>query len=520
MKRRHASPGFSLAELLIVVAIIVVLAGVSFVAVQARQKAMHQAEVDSIAKEIYVAAQNHLIMAKSENYLGLKDESFGTPDNSTAEQGVYYIVKNSGSGIAPASAAQMEEVLLPVGAVDETVRTGNYIIRYQPKTAIVLDVFYCTPNSTTSSPGGRFSGELGDGDYSDLMALRGDGQKSGRAKYKNLIVGWYGGESAAQIPTGEPLEQPQIEIENADRLLVRVKDPNKSTAGEGVTLRLIVTGMGLDGKETNVKMAVDPKDYPYDVNQGGEWDYEIPLDDITKTGKHFCEWNAVNGDFVPGQDLKIQAVVFNTAAISNIAYSDEEFTNSLFERIEIDNTGVITAYINSIRHLENLEEDISQIKTTNSTLLGNGTSAAQFNLQKAMQTSDLNWVKFRENINSKNPNTVQIYTSDETPVPTAEGCYLPVSPDYELSYDGQYYNITGIAVVHTDDAGLFGKIQNTNTTTVSNLALVDFSIETTGDAGALAGSLNKVTSPMSWPTTPKKTTAPARSRAPAAAPAD
>ena len=41
--------GFTMAELLIVVAIIVVLSGVGFVAVQSHQKSLKQAEMDFIA---------------------------------------------------------------------------------------------------------------------------------------------------------------------------------------------------------------------------------------------------------------------------------------------------------------------------------------------------------------------------------------------------------------------------------------------------------------------------------------
>ena len=67
-RRKHRTAGFTMAEMLIVIAIIGVLAAVSFIAVQAHQKSMTQLEYDTIAKEIFVAAQNHLTLAKSENY--------------------------------------------------------------------------------------------------------------------------------------------------------------------------------------------------------------------------------------------------------------------------------------------------------------------------------------------------------------------------------------------------------------------------------------------------------------------
>ena len=70
-----------MAEMLIVVAIIGVLSGVAFVAVQSHQKSLQLAEMDSIAKEIFVAAQNHLLMAENEKYLG--NTEFGETFDAT-----------------------------------------------------------------------------------------------------------------------------------------------------------------------------------------------------------------------------------------------------------------------------------------------------------------------------------------------------------------------------------------------------------------------------------------------------
>ena len=39
---------------------------------------------------------------------------------------------------------EMISAMLPFGSIDETIRAaGSYIIRYQLKPALVLDVFYC-----------------------------------------------------------------------------------------------------------------------------------------------------------------------------------------------------------------------------------------------------------------------------------------------------------------------------------------------------------------------------------------
>lgn len=126
-----------MAELLIVVAILGVLAGVSFVAVQTHQKNVTQLQYDAIAKEIFVAAQNHLTLAKSENY-GQKADLTSVLD-STTDSGAYFFgwdgkiadgdnpdIRYFYSGGTNAGTAL--DQILPFGAV-ELVSGGSFIIR-------------------------------------------------------------------------------------------------------------------------------------------------------------------------------------------------------------------------------------------------------------------------------------------------------------------------------------------------------------------------------------------------------
>ena len=77
MRKKKADKGFTMAELLIVVAIMTILGGVAFIAVIQYQKSLTQLERNSIAKEIFVAAQNHLTMAESQDHLGLDKTYYG-----------------------------------------------------------------------------------------------------------------------------------------------------------------------------------------------------------------------------------------------------------------------------------------------------------------------------------------------------------------------------------------------------------------------------------------------------------
>ena len=158
--------GFTLAEFLVVIAITTILAGVSFVAAIRYQSSLRRMEMDRTAKEIFLAAQNNLSLAKSggvmerllhqyggndtENTNGtLKTESNASADKIgialTAITGstgadaddLYCILYQPGEG-AGNTTEGIRARLLPFGSIDETVRTdGSYLIVYAPGTGAV-----------------------------------------------------------------------------------------------------------------------------------------------------------------------------------------------------------------------------------------------------------------------------------------------------------------------------------------------------------------------------------------------
>ena len=91
-RRVSDSRGMTMGEMLVVVAIICILFGVGFISVINHQRTLAQTERDGIAKEIFVAAQNHLTMAKGEGYLG--EDKFGYAESGNDR--VYYYVVNDG----------------------------------------------------------------------------------------------------------------------------------------------------------------------------------------------------------------------------------------------------------------------------------------------------------------------------------------------------------------------------------------------------------------------------------------
>lgn len=491
MKKLKNNIGMTLAEMLIVVAIIGVLGGVAFVAVWNYQRSMGQLERDGIAKEIFVAAQNHLTAAYGEGYLGVTEfGGLGTADEDKGKE-VYYFTVN-GSISEDSVLGQM----LPFGSVDETVRAGgSYIVRYQKDTGLVLDVFYCTRSGSPA----QFNHNLADGEYGDVLALRDTesaNHKQDRRNWNNHILGWYGGTDAALLATAT-LQPPTITVHNEEKLYVEVTNPNKDVHdNEGnkiAALKLIIKGV-----DSNAQRAITIE-WPITDTSGRietndlRLNYTVTLDDITTSGLHFGELDADTTEkFIPGEDIEIQAVAYSTSALANIAYSSKSTTNSLFGSI---NEGKDTAYIGNIRHLENLDKAISNLDENDSP-----GSNEKLKISAAEQTDSFSWIDFQKairKIESKSTTGTESETGYESvgvynysgtgTVKNDVGYYMPIESAYELSYDGKSHSISDVAVNIDGDAGLFGS--TSSVTAISNLELIDFNIEGTTSAGALAGTL-------------------------------
>ena len=498
MNKLKNTIGMTMAELLIVVGIIAILSGVSFVAVQNYQRSLGQLERDGIAKEIFVAAQNHLTAAFGEGYLGLGATGFGAEED--ASNSIFYV---DNSKLSDNSVLGQ---MLPFGSIDETVRTGGrYIIRYQKDTGTVLDVFYCT---TDGSPTQYNYPLAADDDYNEAINSRDtDGSnKMHRRNWKDgSILGWYGGDAAATLPT-MTLATPTIEVVNAEKLYVSVTNTNYKNSL--AFLKLIITGVDSGAKKaydlkvkTGEENKIDPARVIINQDQNV---YTVILDDVTRSRLHFVEIEAdtKNKVFIPGEDITIQAVAYSTEALANVAYSSKYTTNSLFGSI---NTAKNTAYIDNIRHLENLDQGISKLNPNDSTI----------KIANAEQTDSFSWIGFQKANKIIETRSTTGTGSDadyrlvgifdienKSTVIDNVGYYRPIAPYYELTYDGKNRSISDVEVKITGDGGLFGNIveieetPGTKKPTVSkikDLELIDFSITGTTSAGALAGTMNGCT---------------------------
>ncbi|MBR3226232.1 MAG: prepilin-type N-terminal cleavage/methylation domain-containing protein [Atopobiaceae bacterium] len=493
MKHRRNSSGFTMMEMLIAVAVMVILMGVAFIAVINYQKSTKQLELDKTARELFIAAQNHLTVAQGQGLLkDAKSEELGFhSDSSTNENEYCFFVA---PGVISSMQSTMLGEMLPPFSIDDTVRAGgSYVIQYDAKSGTVLNVFYSDQSNLSKHT-------FVEGDYGSLFnACVGDERenKDARLNYGGTIIGWYGGQDLGNRDPKE-LTAPQLKVINEERLLVEVGVSDLTP--EGVTNpKIQIIMKGEKSGESVLVADVALSTFLSETMTNGVYTKQYVLDDITASGKHFAEQFST---LIPGENITLVAKVYSNDTLSTIAQSERRHTNSLFEDVIEDarqgaggaqtpapgaSTKTYLAEISNIRHLENLDAAISGYDLARLDDVG---------ATHARQVSDLRWAGaddgFTEQIagSGGTANKVQIYTLAGNP--TTEGTYAPVNPTsngtpYKLNYDGDGYKVAGIKVQNAADAGMFGQVSEGE---LKNLKLADFSVATTaGNAGALAGTL-------------------------------
>ena len=507
MKIRKTASGFTLTELVLAVAILTILLGLATVNVVRYLRTLTQLERDGIAREIFVAAQNHLTMAESQGFLGVE-----IPDSGlyTANNGIFYCRVNNASsekpmllgGAEPKTTPQgqlsMLNVMLPFASVDETIlRGGSYVIRYQTEPALVLEVFYVAQS-------GRFQYTFKNEDFissdESVWTYSGSNEKERRKHYKpdtdDVVIGWYGAEGGElpDLEPGERLNPPTITVTNAERLYVDVSNPNYLIGD--AKLHLIIKGLQ-SGKECTIEL------------NNNDNSPHVVLDDVTSKDETEHFYKACKGLLYPGEDIVIYAEAYNNNKLTNIARSADATTNSLFaDSLKpivpfFPGSDTFAAYISNFRHLENLDRAISKI---NAEKLGNvrvnGEAPFCYFLDEnkrqvitgAIQSGNMDWLAFMAAITGKNvgeegSKKVQVYRADTSH--SEEGCYLPITNDGTIAYDGNNKKIANVEINISENAGLFATLGHHSS--VTNLKLVNFSVKSSGNnkaTGALAGVLD------------------------------
>lgn len=428
--------GFTVHEMLLVVAILIVLLAVSIVGLVSYSRRLQLAELDNSAREIFLAAQNRAILLSGGQRLeGLVAEPDGSNRidhvevlpgaEETTQISVYYIYcKDDNIG-----------ELLPTESIDPALWDGDFYITYEPESGSVVDVFYAEKPLPV------------EGDFPAFYATWRGASKEQRMD-SDPMIGYYGGE-AAESGTAISLRTPVINIENGDTLKAEVtywlpRSLAMTAEADHVALEVELT---YGAHTVTLPQSSDNREQESSVAYIA-YTYTWTLD--TLVGTKFRDLFAKELSLTCGDDFTITAEVSYDGTLEVNGARKTATDNSLFDT----GSGGETAYIACLRHLQNLD-------ATHSSVAGKTAAIQRNDIQK-----------------------VEDYTFD------------PIENDELLTYDGQEKTIENITIEASGTVGLFGSFggNESKEKTLTGIRLVNTTV--TGgvsSVGALVGEGTNLT---------------------------
>ena len=427
---KQNNSGFTLSEVLIAVAILIVLMGLAMIPITRHQRDLRQTELDARAEIVYHAAQNKLseLLANgriSDCYAEDLQPLNNTPlDAAERKTSLHYVTSAAKTGEGSAAAA-----ILPKDQVDRQLWDNHWVIELDPASGSVYAVFYSEKPLTY--------------DFDSFNPLRfRDGRLSAGA-----TVGYYGGDSVQSEITGKLT--PHMEIINKEQLLLRV---TCDTPMEPLHFYVTVS----DGVHSTSRIELTGSEVKTDYLT---YTATMVLDSLTDGMRFGQQARFKNKNLTPGADLTITVEVTCENRLVDSA-SGTLTANSLFAEVRGGDTAVVTY----ARHLQNLDT----------------ASRLPDSITRAVQEQDIQFV---------NENTDdgwdRLYGSRTfTPITNSRLTYC----ESKATVNGQVYHpvIYGLTVNTTGDGGLFAAFSGT----LKNLRLCGADITASGNAGGLAGRLS------------------------------
>ena len=257
-KSRKGTPGYTLTEMLVVIAIVVVLLAIAIPSVISLSRSLKFAQRNDYAKSIFMAAQANLTEMRADGGLAplqgenvnsrqVREELCGFPVEDWSPEYVY----TASDLTVLAGQKDTYALVLPVGSVDGTLREQQVIIEYNPLTGNVYSVFYFEGDVVGDT--GRTLLDLYTGSE---LPRNGEGDEK---KRKELMVGYYDGSGLSSAELEIERTQAQIVFENGEEGIVTVMVPmpdlyvgSHNEFMKGLEVKLTVTGEISGGRVENI----------------------------------------------------------------------------------------------------------------------------------------------------------------------------------------------------------------------------------------------------------------------------
>ena len=451
--RRKGKAGFTMSELLIVVAIVIVLLAVAVLSLVTIQKNLRQKELDSKAEILYIAAQNRMSELRAGGYESLYqyDEN---KDNGVAKVGLIpldapeedaedaitkdtlcYVVSANRVEVGKAAAS-----VLPESSVDAELWNNHWVIEYDPESGSVYGAFYSEEEITS-------------GDASTTLPTYLNRMRVRQTRLRNgAKIGYYGG--ARVISGTTDTLKPDISIDNREKLTATFYCNNPYA--DELTFNIKVS----DGQNEYVRVV---KYSELRQLNSKTWYYTWVMDSLESEKTRF--YNQTDHKLACGTDITVTlSVESQNANVDGKSYTRK--TNSLFRYAEDTPAG--TALIAYGRHLQNLDE-ASHVSDT---------------ITGAVQVSDLSFA----DDTADNEDWYSFYGDT----------FTPITNKNLKSYDGYsevdsvklYSSISSLHIkkaAQNGDAGLFSTFNGE----IKNVTLTGMRIDNGGqNVGALIGSVS------------------------------
>ena len=465
-QNKRNNRGFTLAEMLIGVAILVVLMSIAIPGAVAFQRKLHMAELDDYARQIFMAAQSEMTNMKASGRLDVYKKAIDDNNHELTQRPKDYpgtAEEKSWENLFWVSSDEekTQEYLMKTNTslTEATAKGGHFLLLLNPLSGDVYGAFYSEEKIKIDT----------------VMALQ-DWTRETRSKAEPKI-GYYGstenGTIGGQIEYGTvglpKTFKPELKIVNGEELYVKIScNGMRALRWTQNKLKLTLTVTDAHGKSMEKKYT------------GGSEDLFIINDSITVTKildslETKNSFGTVCEGLTPGDDLTIKVELDYSDDKNNklINGSAEGKVNSLFGSVEKNSDGKITKInVSKVRHLNNLRSSIFKGENRKSGIKG----------IKIVQGGSISfdWIDWESND----------YVSQWTKNPMTS---FPSVDCSDLLKDGGGYNGGGNVLKGFVFTGTYsGLFDSLSEATLTKMRFADCGSKGT-NAGILAGSLTNCT---------------------------